>query len=247
MSTLKKSKKLFRKTRELWRHYLFEFVILFLAITLGFFVENKREALADQEREVKLMVALVEEIKADTVRINEIINLRLDRIRKNDSLIALINASDRNKHMKKIYLYGMNAAARKTLYYETNIMMSLRNGGFYTITHAAAAETIRQYYVACHDLLATQENGDEFGGKTHNDLVRRVFDARIAHQFISGALTTPAQEIRLFTNDPAIINEFCYTVNYINISFNLQVMRLKKMKERAKELLITVPREYELY
>lgn len=235
-----------RKKQESLRHYMFEFVILFLAITLGFFVENKRDSLAAQEQERKVMVSLIQEIAADTIRINEIIKLRHDRIRKNDSLIYLINSKDRDKYIKQIYAYGINAAARRTLYYETNIMTSLRNGGFYNITNSAASEAIRLYYIACNDLLATQENGDEFGGQSHNDLVRRVFDATVAHQSGSTTLKLPSREMKLFSEDPALINEFCYTVHYLNLSFNLQIGRLMKMKERAKELLETVSREYEL-
>ena len=34
-----------------WKHYLFEFLMLFLAVTLGFFVENLRERMVENHRE----------------------------------------------------------------------------------------------------------------------------------------------------------------------------------------------------
>ena len=33
-----------------WQHYLFEFLMLFLAVTLGFFVENQREDFVERNR-----------------------------------------------------------------------------------------------------------------------------------------------------------------------------------------------------
>ncbi len=234
------------KTSGKWRHYLFEFIILFFAVTLSFFVENQRENLNDQARERKLMAALVEEIKADTMRINEIITLRSQRIQKNDSLIILINSKDLQKHILKVYHYAMNAATRRTLYYETNIMQSLRTGGFDKLTNAEAAKEIRLYYIATQDLLATQENGDVFGGQEHNELIRRVLDANIAHQLRSGTGKLSTSDVKLFTTDPATLNEFCYTVSYLNATFYLQILRLEKMKKQARELLKTIPKEYDL-
>lgn len=232
--------------RESIKHYLFEFFILFFAVTLGFFVDNQRENLSEHAQEKKLMTLLVQDIKSDTTRINEIIQLRKDRIRQNDSLLYLIYSNDRDKHVFKIYHYAMNAAARRTLYYETNIMHSLKTGGFDKLTNTNAAEQIRLYYVATQDLLATQENGDVFGGQSHNDLVRRVLDANIVRQLKSKSISASKPDLKLFTNDPATINEFCYTVSYLNTSFYLQIFRLEKMKQRAKELLKVIPVEYEL-
>ena len=37
--------------RKKWTHYFWEFLMLFLAVTLGFFVENQREHLIEHGRE----------------------------------------------------------------------------------------------------------------------------------------------------------------------------------------------------
>jgi hypothetical protein len=36
--------------RKKWTHYLWEFLMLFLAVTLGFFVENQREHYIEKKR-----------------------------------------------------------------------------------------------------------------------------------------------------------------------------------------------------
>ena len=40
--------------RKKWTHYFWEFFMLFLAVTLGFFVENQREHYIEGQREKKI-------------------------------------------------------------------------------------------------------------------------------------------------------------------------------------------------
>ena len=62
--------------RKKWTHYFWEFLMLFLAITLGFFVENQREHFIEH-REKKYIQNLVHDLARDTVNYNFSIALRL--------------------------------------------------------------------------------------------------------------------------------------------------------------------------
>jgi hypothetical protein len=62
--------------RKKWTHYFWEFFMLFLAVTLGFFVENQREHLVEQQREKQFIRSLFNDIKADTTNLVRIINAR---------------------------------------------------------------------------------------------------------------------------------------------------------------------------
>ena len=70
-----------------WTHYLWEFFMLFLAVTAGFFVENQREHLVEHRREKEFMVSLVEDLQSDTAQFSRIRLYRLDRLRNIDSTI----------------------------------------------------------------------------------------------------------------------------------------------------------------
>src|ERR1043165_9762858 len=54
-----------------WGEYLLEFLMLFLAVTLGFFAENVREHVGDVSKEKEYMSAMFEELKSDTVEYNK--------------------------------------------------------------------------------------------------------------------------------------------------------------------------------
>ena len=45
--------------RKKWTHYFWEFLMLFLAVTLGFFVENQREHYIENQREKKICRKIV--------------------------------------------------------------------------------------------------------------------------------------------------------------------------------------------
>jgi hypothetical protein len=66
--------------RKKWHHYLWEFLMLFLAVTLGFFVENQREHLVEHQREKQFVQSLFNDIKADTTNLDRIINARTKKM-----------------------------------------------------------------------------------------------------------------------------------------------------------------------
>lgn len=55
-----------------WKSYFWEFLMLFLALTLGFFVENQREHYVEKVRAKELAKNLYKEIYADSINIQQI-------------------------------------------------------------------------------------------------------------------------------------------------------------------------------
>src|SRR5262245_40925991 len=49
-----------------WVEYFLEFLMLFLAVFLGFLAENQREHIVDRRREKELMTEFVNDLKLDT-------------------------------------------------------------------------------------------------------------------------------------------------------------------------------------
>ena len=62
-----------------WRHYFFEFFMLFLAVFCGFLAENLREGIINRETEKRNMETMVANLKSDTASLHEVIGLNLFR------------------------------------------------------------------------------------------------------------------------------------------------------------------------
>jgi hypothetical protein len=56
-----------------FKEYFLEFLMIFLAVTLGFFAENIREHIKDNEQGKQYIQSLIEDLQADTIRMNDII------------------------------------------------------------------------------------------------------------------------------------------------------------------------------
>jgi len=57
-----------------WKSYFWEFFMLFLAVFCGFLAEYKLEHLVEKRKEKQILAALYEDLKKDTVNLNDIIN-----------------------------------------------------------------------------------------------------------------------------------------------------------------------------
>jgi hypothetical protein len=73
--------------RKKWTHYFWEFLMLFLAVTLGFFVENQREHYVEKLRAKEYALQLVDGLMKDTSNLNG--NLRFNK-RKAESFDSLL-------------------------------------------------------------------------------------------------------------------------------------------------------------
>ena len=55
-----------------WKEYFFQFLMLFLAVTAGFFMENQREHYVERQRAKEFATSLYDEIVNDTTRLKNI-------------------------------------------------------------------------------------------------------------------------------------------------------------------------------
>ena len=75
--------------RKKWTHYFWEFLMLFLAVTLGFFVENQREHLIEKQRAKDYARALIKDLSVDTTNINKWSGYYTRYVSLMDSMIAM--------------------------------------------------------------------------------------------------------------------------------------------------------------
>ena len=79
--------------RKKWTHYLWEFLMLFLAVFAGFLAENQREHYVEHQREKEYARALYDEFYADSIVFSGKIKGRLDKEKDCDYLIRYIKDS----------------------------------------------------------------------------------------------------------------------------------------------------------
>jgi hypothetical protein len=113
-----------------WRHYFYEFLMLFLAVFCGFIAENLREKRVEHHRERQFMASMVKDLQADTAMVNYVLK---DSIRVNgfDSLVRILLLPSIPK-MDVRKAYQLNAKyifAVNQVFFARNTMTQLKNSG----------------------------------------------------------------------------------------------------------------------
>src|SRR5271167_1874397 len=72
-----------------WKHYFFEFFMLFLAVFCGFLAENVREHVVEQSRANEYAKNLCNELKEDTATLNYLIAFTEKLTERLDTLSTL--------------------------------------------------------------------------------------------------------------------------------------------------------------
>ena len=77
-----------------FKEYFFEFLMIFLAVSMGFIAENIRERFANTETEKRNMEIIVNNLKDDTVRLQATITINEAKIKMLDTLLSFQNTNN---------------------------------------------------------------------------------------------------------------------------------------------------------
>ena len=145
--------------RKKWTHYFWEFLMLFFAVTAGFFVENQRDHYVEHLREKVFIRSYVEDLKQDTANITFNTALRNSKIMIMDSLIKLLNSPNPNQDGRSAYYFGRRVT-RSTLFQANDrTIKQLKNaGGLRLIRNQTASNTIMEYDQSIDNIRYLQYN-----------------------------------------------------------------------------------------
>lgn len=85
------------------KDYFFDFFMLFLAVTLGFFVNSLNENQSDRQQEKQYMASLITDLKIDTAEIQSIHSSIARQIAAIDSLMRILENKDQNNFINNFY------------------------------------------------------------------------------------------------------------------------------------------------
>ena len=185
-----------------WTEYLLEFFMLFLAVFFGFVAENIRENSVEHHREKQFIRSLMNDIKADTARIKNIINQRTIRERRLDSLTFLINSDSNAAHTNIIYFYAVTPARSLAFRFIPNdgTMQQLKNSGaFRLIRNRKVADSIARYDVSVRNFLRQGEI-EEILIQDYRAASSLIFDALVFDRILD-----KDNNVRMPTENPALL------------------------------------------
>src|SRR4030095_2674252 len=115
-----------------WAEYFLEFMMIFLAVTLGFFAENIRERVTESHREKEFAKQLYLELKEDSVVVAQKVSERKSKEKTMDYIASYLKDSSLDKLSEDFYpaftisLYLINRYAFEP---KDGMLSQLRNSG----------------------------------------------------------------------------------------------------------------------
>lgn len=232
--------------RKKWTHYFWEFFMLFLAVTAGFFVENQREHFIEHNRERQFILTMVEDLKSDTAQLAQNIVYRKIRERMCDSLISSL--ADFKNNGNDIYYYARNLTRPQYFSPNDRTLYQLKNSGsLRLIRNLRASDSIMAYdqqlrYLA---ILSEDERSIRDGFR---ELVGTIFNGNILNSQIDtldyANYKRPSGNPVLFMQDPSSINKIISSAQYLKTVIRGVRVRQERSRTMAEHLLNFLRKEY---
>lgn len=231
-----------------WKAYFWEFLMLFMAVFCGSLAEYQLEHKIEKDRERQFIGSLINDIAADTVRLENIIQFRDRRENRLDSLTFLLN-NDASK-TGDIYFHAIYVTRNISIRFvpsDGTIQQLKNSGGFRLIRNRKVADSISSYDVAMRNLVKQTENEDEtlrfyyeFAGKIFDGL---VFDRMLDE---NNLIVRPKDNPPLAPFSSADLRELNYRLYPVK-SINKAARRDEKMfLAKAQNLLALLKKEYNI-
>lgn len=228
-----------------WKEYVTEFLMLFLAVTLGFFAENQREHLIEGAREKQYMQSLYEDLKKDTTILNNLIRYDTFQTAKLDTTNQLLIENSWNVEKIKL-LYRLNLKTAGTMRYNLSERTSaqLKNAGVMRLIESRElSNKISEYWVKSENLKEYNTFVDDLKFKAREKSYS-IFDQKYYTDVSKGIVADNAQ---LLSKDAFTLAEYANRLNHINNSMkNVLMPNIERQHKRAVELLSILKKEYKL-
>ena len=231
-----------------WKHYLFEFLMLFLAVFCGFLAENFREHLLEGKKEKAFMRSLVEDLKKDTSRLNySIRRIKGDIVNADSLVMAYVKGKKSETYGKEMALFGFSCGLSVDVVFNDQTASQLKGtGSMRLIETKKIVDSLEQYWnnqiriAQIHDRFEiTRHEQRKIGYQTFN-----WYPISYSYQVDSSIINLPLDGLIGISNDQ-MINEFVNaSSNLYNGAITQYLPELLKESTLATNLILLIKKEY---
>jgi hypothetical protein len=238
-----------RHGKKKWKEYFLEFIMIFLAVTLGFFAETIREKISESHREKDYIIGLINNIQNDTADLNGLISSNDLELKGIDSLIKISKTNFTNLSVQDSIFYFSEYYTLNLHLFQFNdlTLVQLRNAGGYSLIKTSKVADSIALYESKNTAIKLQEKFviDYYEQTTSS--FRQVFDGTLTNIFFNSYATKnklPADIYVLISKDQERMYSLYNNYWTFAISLNGYNMMLKEHLEYLKKFVIFLKGNY---
>ncbi|MDB5135593.1 MAG: hypothetical protein JWP37_2196 [Mucilaginibacter sp.] len=143
-----------------FKEYLLEGLMIFLAVTMGFFAERLRETINEHNRAKEFAITLYSDLKADTADLNGYITYHKNAGAHVDTLMQLLSAGEpKQVPPGKLYWFGLwGGAYRLFIPHDATLLEMKSSGSLRYFTNVSINRQLAQYDQLCQSMKIVESN-----------------------------------------------------------------------------------------
>jgi hypothetical protein len=168
-----------------WKEYLLEFLMIFLAVTLGFFAETIRERISDHHREQDYIAGLITNIQSDTANLDGLISRNELELKGIDTLLQVAKTKFKTVAVQdSIFYFVLQYTFNLHLFQFNDLtLVQLRNAGGYSLIKTSKVADSIALYESKNTAIKLQEKFVIDFYEQATATFRQIFDATLTSKF----------------------------------------------------------------
>jgi hypothetical protein len=233
--------------KKTWKHYFWEFLMLFLAVFCGFLAEYQLEHKIEKDREKVYMQNMLEDLEADIAVYSDYTKRNAVIYDLIDTLVYLIKSPDRNKHISKLTYTAriMTAKWREVNPVKRTYEQMKSSGHLRLIGKRQVADSVSSYYNSLFE-LDTYNRVGMIWAADYAKAIGKIFDGGDLLKIIKEKREQPLTTKALLTEDKLVINELLTSAGYFYGALSLNENLGTNRSKAAQRLIELIRKEYRL-
>jgi hypothetical protein len=233
-----------------WKHYIFEFLMLFLAVFCGFLADNQREHMAEHKKEKEYLSSLVGDLKYDTSQFNLRVTQFEEKFPYFDSLFVFFNNPQKfNNELPYKYWKQTELISATYIPAEPTLQQLKYSGNFRLLSNHKVLDSILIYESHINGSYLSQTNYVLEFYKRQLESKEKYFDNTNFNRYLddsySGKINSlDNYSLTLLLTEKAPIKEIYNQYVVVKATNLYYINQLKGRRNEAERLLMLIQKEY---
>ncbi len=232
-----------------WGEYLLEFIMLFLAVFLGFIAENIRESSVEHQKEKEYIHSMINDLKADTLKLNEVIAGYQLFTQMQDTLITTFSTLQKGDNEVLVKYLGGIMGFPDFIYSDATIQQLKNAGGFRIFRNRNDIDSIMAYDAKVKKTLINEAYLSKNYEQLQN-LFKETFNILKINQLLGLSIYSDVdtKDFKLLlTHDEHKLLTFFNQIVYYSLNCKSRITEMKETKMEATKLIKYLEKEYDMH
>ncbi len=238
--------------RKKFKHYLWEFLMLFLAVFCGFLAENQREHMVERRKEKEYLSSLIADLKYDTSQFNLKIAQFEEKFPYFDSLFIFFNNPKQfNNNLPYKYWKQTELISSTYIPAEPTLQQLRYSGNFRLLSNKKVLDSVLIYESHINGSYLSQTNYVLEFYKRQLQSREKYFDNTNFNRYLNDRYNSKINSsddysLTFILTDNAQIKELYNQYVIVKATNLYYIDQLKGRRDEAGKLLTLIQKEYHL-